>query len=215
MEIITTITDLMPHVKVVTLRECIQTNISILNLQLKFKPTVSSTLISVTCITTTIIITPKHKRSKKKKTWSSQAQVSCISTHLCLLLPRAICTHPIAPLELVMTSISTQAWIRWVPCMEVVWTTMWISHQTPTSSTSRTTLTAWCRQCNRDRPTLERAKRTWWLSTNKCTSTTCSSRKCQSGPLCSTLSWLMRLRWLLTSSTRSHLNWHSNPRSSR
>ena len=67
-EIITTITDLMPHVKVVTLRECIQTNISILNLQLKFKPTVSSTLISVTCITTTIIITPKHKRSKKKKT---------------------------------------------------------------------------------------------------------------------------------------------------
>ena len=215
MVIITTIMDLMPHVKVVTSKGCIQTSTSTLSLQLKSKLTVSSTLISVTCITTTIITTKKLKRSKQKKTWSSQVQVNYISIHLGLLLPRVTCTHPTAPLELVTTSTSTLAWIKWVPYTEVAWTTMWISHLMQISSTSRTMLTAWCRQCNQDRPTQARARRTWWHCTSICTSTTCSSPKCRSGSLCSTLSLQRMPQWHLISSTRSHLNWHSNPRSSQ
>ena len=215
MAIITTIMDLMPLVKVLTSKGCIQISTFTSSLQLKSKLTVSSTLISVTCITITIIITKKLKRSKQKKIWSFQVQVSYNSIHLGLHLPKVTYTHPTAPLELVTTSTSTQVWIKWVRCTEVAWTTMWISLQMQTSSTLRTTLTAWCRQCNLDRPTQVRARRTWWLCTNKCTSTTCNSPKCRSGPRCSTQSWQRKLLWHLTSSTRSHLNWHSNPRSSQ
>ena len=215
MAIITTITGLMHHVKVVTSKGCIQTSIFTLSLRLKSKLTVSSTPISVTCITTTIITTKKLKRSKLKKIWSYQAQVSYTSTHSDLNLPKVTCTHPTVPLELAMISTSTQAWIKWALYTVVAWTTMWISLQMQISSTLRTTLTAWCRQCNLGRPTQGRARRTWWLCTSRCTSTTCSSPKCQSGPLCSTLSWLRKPLWHLTSSIRSHLNWHSNPKSSQ